>query len=422
MTALQFSQALLSEHLLLVSCQSYRPVDEILFPFNGAESSDQKLCLALPYNSLHKHREQISSLNIWKGLSDIPSVTPGSFSENAAISLAKEAGIDFVVLGDNNARQVLYESDQSVAAKIRALLNADITPVVCFGETLQDHDRGNGAQAIQNQLTALLLGLTFDQVTRVVLVYKCPWINYAAPENFAAEYDKVHNGVLNAMQHLFGKDATSNIAVLTDLPLTPEDFTKISYEIPPSGYFLELGGRDPQLIAEYFNIITHTTPRARRVPKLTPPKLQPTPAALEPPPPPKKGKKSRKKSMVEDEIEEGVEDGVEEGVEGEESLHDTILSVEHELDEPTIHFELREQTQLAGEGSSEEGSSDDFDFEWYSDEELDALRKEFGIHSDGTITPQPLPTWDSSRPVRIIKTLAQKAKKSPKTTKSPKKK
>ncbi len=391
----------------MVCCQAYRPPEEIFYQFSNIEGDSKKACLALPYATLEKHREQIAALPVWRGLTDIPSVTSGTFSESVAVRLAKEAQVDFVILGDATSRQSLYESDQSIALKVRALLKEDITPFVCFGESLQDHERGNTEQVIQDQLSTILLGLTFDEITRVVLIYKCPWINHTAPENFAVEHKNAHHGIQKAVQHLFGKDAASHISIFTDLPLTSDDFGQIEYDIPPSGYFLELEGRDPQLIADYYSIISHTAPKARKVPRLTPPKAQhaipiPDPDAAPPPPKEKKKKKSKKEATAIEEMEVAEE---------------SILSVDDELDDATLHYEIDERDDATRHDAS---GSDEFDFEWYSDEELEALRNEFGIEASTAGVGQPLPVWDANRPVRIIKTTAQKAEKGHKRTRESK--
>jgi hypothetical protein len=103
--------------------------------------------------------------------------------------------------------------------------------------------------------------------------------------------------------------------------------------------------------------------------------------------------------------------------------------VEDELETPTLHFDIPEPTQVLSseQPSAEEETEEDEDFEfaWYSDEELDSLRKEFGLLPDGTKVPQSPPSWDNSRPVRVIKTKLQKedqtSKGKGKSTKSSKK-
>jgi triosephosphate isomerase len=422
----QFSQALLTEHFLIVSCEGYRPPENLVQLFQSLENSSKKLCVSLPYASLMKNHELLTSLNAWKGLSDIPSMDPHTFPAQISIRLAEEANIDFAVIGGHTSRQVLYESDHSIAAKLRGLLNTKITPVVCFGETLQDYVRGSTEEVLKEQLSTLLLGLTFDQIIRTVLVYKAPWINTIAPENLVDEYQKSHDLVITLLQHLFGADAASHIALLTNLPWISEDFSKIESALPPSGYFLELGGKHPQMVDEYYHILSETGFKAAPVPFLT---LSKTKAVEEPEPAPEKPKKEKKprkkkeKSVVEvSEIETIVE--ANETIVG-DTIHDSILSVEHELDTPTINFDINEPTTVnAAEDLSSESETtidEEFELQWYSTEELESLRKEFGIESDGTINPKPVPVWDNTRPVRIIKTQAQKAEETD-TKAKPKKK
>ncbi len=412
----QFSHALLTEHLLIVCCQAYRQQESLLEIARSLENPGRKLCLALPYAALVDHHKELSSLNIWKGLSDIYSIDSETFSGSVAIRMAKEAKIDFAVVGGPISRNVLYEGDQILAAKIRGLLDADITPVVCFGENLQDYLRGTSSQVIKEQLGALLLGLSFDQLTQVILVYKSPWVDYIAPEHFAEESEKFHAMVLEVMQHLFGLDAASHIPLLTNLPYAKEDFQKISYDIPPSGYFLELAGKNPELVKDYFNILT-----AETIPsypsKISKPTLESAKAITEsiPVKKPRKSRKKKDESLVENVTDVHELSEVETEVEVseqtvEDSHHQTILSIENELEESTLHFELQPTNEI-DEKEPEEPTTEDSAFDWFSEEELESLQKEFGMTSDGHFQLPPPPEWDNSHHVRVIKTQAQKNEK-----------
>ena len=410
----QFSQALLTEHLLIVSCQAYRSQEALLELARSLDNPGRKLCLALPYAALVENHSALSSMNIWKGLSDTYSLDPDTFPGPVAIRMAKEANIDFAVIGGPISRNVLYESEQNLAAKIRGLLDVAITPVVCFGETLADYLRGSSREVIKGQLSALLLGLSFDQLSRVILVYKAPWTDYIAPEHFADESDKSQMVVLEVMHHLFGADVISHIPLLTNLPYATEDFKKISHEIPPSGYFLELAGKDPSLVADYFYILTQEavipyTSKAAK-PSLAPIEETAPEVILKPKKPRKKKIEVKPEPSVIEETAVPTETSEIETFNEvvEESLHESILAVENDLAEPTIQFDLHETTEIGLEEPPSVIENEDSAFDWFTDEELEALQKEFGIGSDGKIHPKPLPVWDNSHNVRVIPTQAQK--------------
>lgn len=383
-----FAQILLTEHLLIISGQGYRPIDHLLDEIEKMENR-RRVCLSLPYPSFVKYHERLTALGIWKGLTNIPSATTSTFSEQASIRLAEELKVDFVVLGDQVSRNTLHESDEGISAKTKGLLKANIVPVVCFGESLGDYLRGASVEVIQDQLSSLLLGLTFDQILKVVLVYKAPWVNYIPPETFGEESKKTHQLVLEAMESLLGHEAASHIPLFTDLPFVLEDFSKLTADTPPSGYFLDLEGKKTGIVTAYNTILTQfpsKTPRTKPVIENFP---------LE--------KGEEKPSLKDEETEHEEEESV-----IEESLHETILAVDTEMENSTMEFEIHESTQIPFEERAAKSGDEDFQMDWYSDEELESLRKEFGIPPDGSQASRYFPAWDSSRSVRIIKTKQQK--------------
>ncbi len=102
--------------------------------------------------------------------------------------------------------------------------------------------RHQALQTIEEQLRTLLLGLSYDEISKVILVYRAPWIDHLAPKLFKAEFESIQKGVLKTLIALFGKETASHIPLLTNLPPYSEDFSQIPNELPPSGYFFELRG------------------------------------------------------------------------------------------------------------------------------------------------------------------------------------
>jgi triosephosphate isomerase len=105
----------------------------------------------------------------------------------------------FVLVGHSERRALHAETDQLVADKARAALSAELTPVVCVGESLSERDAGQAVAVITRQL-APVLALGAEAVKKMVVAYEPVWAigtgRTASPE----QAQEVHAAIRAALK------------------------------------------------------------------------------------------------------------------------------------------------------------------------------------------------------------------------------
>ena len=89
--------------------------------------------------------------------------------------LLKELGVEYVIVGHSERRQYFGETDETVNKRARAALAADITPIICVGETLEQRQSGSTAEIVSAQVNKALCGMSEADAERVVLAYEPIW-------------------------------------------------------------------------------------------------------------------------------------------------------------------------------------------------------------------------------------------------------
>ena len=92
----------------------------------------------------------------------------------------KLSGIDYVILGHSEKRIHLGETDAMVNKKILNAIGSGLKPVVCFGEDLKTHAKGEDVvkKFIKKQLTGALKGLnsySLSQKNSIIVAYELVW-------------------------------------------------------------------------------------------------------------------------------------------------------------------------------------------------------------------------------------------------------
>lgn len=99
----------------------------------------------------------------------------GAFTGEVSIPMLKEAGCTHIIIGHSERRAIFGESDGFVAGKVKAVLDAGLVPVCCYGETLEEREAGKTFDVVSRQLKAVLSILSAEETGKVVYAYEPVW-------------------------------------------------------------------------------------------------------------------------------------------------------------------------------------------------------------------------------------------------------
>jgi len=137
-----------------------------------AGSAEVAVCVPFPY--LAQTRQLLEGSALTWGAQDISAHTEGAYTGEVSARMLADFSCRWVLAGHSERRTYHGESDAQVAAKVVATLSAGITPVVCMGETLSQHQEGQLASVLQAQLQPLL-ALGAARLGALVLAYEPIW-------------------------------------------------------------------------------------------------------------------------------------------------------------------------------------------------------------------------------------------------------
>ncbi len=96
----------------------------------------------------------------------------GAFTGEVSADMLLELGVEFVIIGHSERRQLFGETDEMINLKLKRALSAGLTPVLCIGETLKERQQGRTFDKLRFQLDADLSGV---DVSRVIIAYEPIW-------------------------------------------------------------------------------------------------------------------------------------------------------------------------------------------------------------------------------------------------------
>ena len=146
---------------------------EELKPLVANENVDVVFCV--PAIDIIPVAEAVKGTNIQVGAENMYFEESGAYTGEISPAMLTDAGVKYVVLGHSERREYYAETSAHCAAKAKRLFAADITPILCVGETEAEYDAGKTAEVVSTEIKESLEGLTSDEVSRLVIAYEPIW-------------------------------------------------------------------------------------------------------------------------------------------------------------------------------------------------------------------------------------------------------
>jgi len=99
----------------------------------------------------------------------------GAFTGEVAAPMLNEIGVRGVVLGHSERRTYFCETDEALARKLPAALEAGLEPILCVGETEPQRDADATEEVLRRQLGADLAAIPDAQLVEIVIAYEPVW-------------------------------------------------------------------------------------------------------------------------------------------------------------------------------------------------------------------------------------------------------
>jgi len=99
----------------------------------------------------------------------------GAFTGEVSAPMLADYGVDYVIVGHSERREIFAETDQIVAAKFRAAQASGMIPILCVGESLAQREQGISAKVVLDQLDAVIDAAGVEALQSAVIAYEPIW-------------------------------------------------------------------------------------------------------------------------------------------------------------------------------------------------------------------------------------------------------
>ena len=156
-----------------VSAQSL--VDAVDAAQLAGETGEVDIAVFPPFVYLTELTTHYAKSRIAFGAQDVSEHTQGAFTGEVAATMVRDVGATHVLVGHSERRQYHAESNECVARKFAQALTAELVPVLCVGETLEQREAGKTESVVASQLDAVLAQSGIAAFARAIVAYEPVW-------------------------------------------------------------------------------------------------------------------------------------------------------------------------------------------------------------------------------------------------------
>lgn len=167
----------------------------------------------VPFIDLPAAVEAAKGTNIKIGAQNCHWEESGAFTGEIAANMLTSIGVSYVIIGHSERRTYFGETDQTVNQRIRAALDAGLSVILCVGETLEQREQGITEELVALQTKIALLGVTKEELTRVIIAYEPIWAIGTGRTATSAQAGEVCRAIRSVIAALYDKQTADAFTI-----------------------------------------------------------------------------------------------------------------------------------------------------------------------------------------------------------------
>ena len=132
----------------------------------GSINTKNKVIVCPPFPLLYK----FEGFSYYLGAQNCSDKKSGAFTGEVSPLLLKQFSCKYVIIGHSERRRMFKESDETIFEKYKTLIELDITPIVCIGET--EEERSDWKKILSIQLAKIK---DREDLSKSIIAYEPVW-------------------------------------------------------------------------------------------------------------------------------------------------------------------------------------------------------------------------------------------------------
>ncbi|MBQ9311948.1 MAG: triose-phosphate isomerase [Bacteroidales bacterium] len=178
------------------------------------DTTDVDVIVCPPYPFLELVSDVAEDAEFFVGAQNVAHFDDGAYTGEVSASMLKSLGVDYCIVGHSERRKYFCETNEQIAEKINRLLQQDITPIICVGESLEEREAGKHFDVIKQQVTEGIFHLKADDMQRCIIAYEPVWAIGTGKTATKEQAQEIHAFIRNLITEHYNDDVAQEVSIL----------------------------------------------------------------------------------------------------------------------------------------------------------------------------------------------------------------
>lgn len=171
------------------------------------------IVIAAPFTVLTSAYEILKNTTIKLAAQNMYFEDKGAYTGEISPQFLKEIGIEYVILGHSERRDIFKESDALINKKLKKALSINLKPIVCIGEHLNEREMGKTKEIIEYQINETFKDLTKEEMLRIVIAYEPIWAIGTGKTATTEQAEEIHIFIREQLNKKFDMETADSIRI-----------------------------------------------------------------------------------------------------------------------------------------------------------------------------------------------------------------
>jgi len=183
-----------------------------LIPLTAGAACEVVLCT--PYIDLPTVLAAASGTNLKIGAQNCHWAEKGAFTGEVSAAMLKDIGVEYVIVGHSERRTLFGDTNETVALRTRAALDAGLKVILCVGEYLEQRQQNITMEVVRLQTKIALAGVSAEELRRrIVIAYEPVWAIGTGLTATAQQANEVNKAIRDLLAELYGQDTADRTVI-----------------------------------------------------------------------------------------------------------------------------------------------------------------------------------------------------------------
>lgn len=204
-----------------------------------------------PFTSLRSLQVVIEQdrIPIGLGAQDVHWEDSGAFTGEISAPMLAKLAVGHVIVGHSERRQYFGEIDETVNRKARAVIENEMSPIVCVGETLEEREEGRAEEVVTSQVRAGLSGLDRNAIAGAAIAYEPVWAIGTGRNAMPDDAGLIASTIRTTVLDLYDSEVSQSLRILYGGSVNPGNIKGFMAKTDIDGALVGGASLDPDKFA-----------------------------------------------------------------------------------------------------------------------------------------------------------------------------